>query len=363
MTSKQKQGDERTDFVLRFHPRDPVEEARTLPTTNIVQVLDGMQRTIHLVAMMKEGHIIRERVHISHDIRKRYQLHCRHSIEGSNLLSVFVAGPERGNSYPDEAPQIARLTHQAMKFINTGNEGELRRIIPDSQFLSRILNSLLAVFEDRTGKCALSISDPAGATIARSDSMRKGISRIGEVIDISETRELTTQPTITGLLGKIDFTKRKLSLKILRSEKLISGYYPKKFEKTLLENTKNFIRIEGIIEVDNIGIPSKISHIENIHPVGAEYVDMVEVVPDGLSLTNNDSRGIRIYPSECGEVYHARHEEIGIALATLDLSEILDLIKAFLTVQWREIGMREDSKLSVGGRRKKSMLREIFMAE
>lgn len=355
-------GDERSDFGLRFQPQDPDEENRTLPSANLVKVLEGLQRTIHLVAMMKESHIIRERVQISHDIQERFQLYCQPAVEGSYLLPVFVAGPNRDDCDQAEAPQIAGLTHRVMEFINTGNEGELRRIIPDPAFLSRIIDSLLKVFADKTGKYTLSILDSTGRTIAQSESMRREISRLNETGIFPKTREAPYPYAITGYLGKMNFLKKEFTLKTLGCGKLIHGQYPEEFQSKLAKIGNQIIRVEGGIDVDKNGIPSKIAYMNNFfHENTAEYVELNEVLPDGLRLANADCQMLKIYPSENGRLYHARHDEIEISLEAATHADLLELVQDFLEVQWRDIGMGEDSRLSVGAQRLKKKLHNHFM--
>lgn len=62
-----------------------------LPALTLVKALEGLQRTIHLVAIMKEGRQIRKRARVTRDIEDRFQLHCEGAAEGRFYQQTFIA--------------------------------------------------------------------------------------------------------------------------------------------------------------------------------------------------------------------------------------------------------------------------------
>ena len=93
-------------FGLRFQPRHAESISHVLPAQNLICALEGLQRTIHLVAMMTTGREVRTRARVTRDIEDRFQLQCGVPEAGSYYQPTFIA--ERDQSLSVASRMIAR---------------------------------------------------------------------------------------------------------------------------------------------------------------------------------------------------------------------------------------------------------------
>ena len=81
-----------------------------LPAFNLVQALDGLQRTIHLVAMMKEGREVWKRARVTRDIEERFELNCEVAAPGSFYQPTFIAEKDQSLFSPDDVREVSEIT-------------------------------------------------------------------------------------------------------------------------------------------------------------------------------------------------------------------------------------------------------------
>jgi len=347
--------EQETFFGLHFEPRHDGEGAHVLPAQNLVQALEGLQRTIYLVAMMKEGREVKARARVTRDIEERFQLHCEVPKEGSYYQPTFIAERDQSLFSPDEVREVAKITRNLLGSIATGDEQNFNRTVVDSAFRPPILASLGKMFGGQGGHYRLSVEDKAGKLIVDSVSATDALERL------RQARLLPgTQSIVTGYFNKVDFKERKLSLLIPSTGRLISCLYEEDIESALLENARDLIQVVGTIELDEGGNPLRITDVQEVHPVNTDDIDLIELLPDYLKANELNNLQITVELSEDKQTFFAKLDELGIDHAACTRSDLVDALEAELDFLWKNVAQEDDGNLAPKARLLKVELKKLF---
>lgn len=342
-------------FGLHFQPRHGEKMQHVLPASNLVQALEGLQRTIHLVAMMKEGREVRKRARVTRDIEDRFQLHCEVAAEGSFYQPTFIAEKDQSLFSPEDVREVAEITKNLLSSIGAGDEQGFKKVVVDSAFRSPILASLGKMFEGQGGHYRLAVEDKSGRVIADSVAASEAISRFKESRLSPDTHTI-----VTGYFNKVDFKEHKLSLLIPSSGRLISCIYDEDIEQALLDNARDLIQVVGTIELDEDGNPQRITDVQEVHPVNTDDIDVIDLLPEYLKAKELNNLRVQVQLSEDKQTYFARLDELGIEQAAYTRSDLVDALQAELEFLWNSIAKEADENLSPKARALKEALQKFF---
>lgn len=347
--------EEETFFGLHFHPRHGEKSQHVLPAQNLVHALEGLQRTIHLVAMMKEGREIRRRARVTRDIEDRFQLHCAIAAEGSFFQPTFIAERDQSLFSPDDKREVAEITKELLRSIAADDEPGFKKAVADSAFRSPILGSLGKMFEGQGGHFRLSVEDKSGNLIADSLTASETIARLKESRLSPDTHTI-----VTGFFTKVDFKEHKLSLLIPNSGRIISCIYDEEIEQALLENARDLVQVVGTIELDEDGTPKRITDVQEVHPVNTDDIDIFDLLPENLKAKELNNLRVQVRLSEDKQTYFASLAELGIEHAAYTRSDLMDALEAELSFLWNNIAKEDDDRLSPKALSLKETLTKYF---
>lgn len=347
--------EQETFFGLHFRPRHDGEGTHVLPAQNLVQALEGLQRTIYLVAMMNEGREVKTRARVTRDIEERFQLHCEVPKEGGYYQPTFIA--ERSDSFfsQGEAREVAQITRSLLGSIATGDEQNFNKAVVDSAFRAPVIASLGKMFSGQGGHYRLSVEDKAGNVIVDSVSAADALERLRQARLSPGTHSI-----VTGFFNKVDFKERKLSLLIPSTGRLVSCLYEEDIEPALLENARDLIQVVGTIELDENGSPQRITDVQEVHAVNTDDIDLIELLPDYLKANELNNLMIKVELSEDKQTYFATLEELGIDHAAYTRSDLVEALEGEIDFLWKNVAQEEDGNLAPKARLLKTELKRLF---
>lgn len=340
-------------FGLHFHYRGSEESKppHILPARNLIQALEGLQRTIHLVAMMHEQREIKSRVRVTQDIEDRFQLHCHIAQPGSYYQPTFVADHNPGLFASEQLKEVTETTRRLMESIHRHEENEFKDIIPDSAYRAPIIGSLETLFRQQNGKYSLDIEDKDGRKLIESSTAT-------EMLDSLRQSRLSsrTHSVVTGYFNRVDFKERKLSL-LLPSGRTISCIYEEDVEADLLKSARDLIQVVGTIELDAHGKPVRITDVQEVQAVDTSSIDILELLPANLKSASLNNMQVEVCLSEDKQTYFATVEELGIDHAAHTRADLIEGLKAELDFLWKNIAQVDDNELA----RKARSLKEVLL--
>lgn len=344
-----------TFFGLHFEQRHEEEASHVLPVQNLIQALEGLQRTIHLVAMMTEGREVKTRARVTRDIEDRFQLHCQVAKEGSFYQPTFIAERDQSLFSTDEVKEVANLTRQLLDSVSQGDEQIFKNTVVDSAFRSPLIASLGKMFGGQGGHYRLAVEDLDGNVMVDSIVATETLERFRQ-----SRLSPNTHSIVTGYFNKIDFKERKLSLLIPSTGRLIHCLYEEDVEQALLENARDLIQVVGTIELDDNGNPHRITDVQEVHPVNTDDIDVIELLPEYLKANKLNNLRIQVELSDDKQTYFAKLDELGIDQAAYTRSDLIDALEAEIDFLWKNIAKEEDEELAPKARSLKAELRKLF---
>ncbi|MFV1594065.1 hypothetical protein VWZ88_16040 [Phaeobacter sp. JH20_36] len=347
--------EQETFFGLHFKPRHGDEGAHVLPAHNLVQALEGLQRTIHLVAMMREGREVKTRARVTRDIEDRFQLHCQIPKEGSFYQPTFIAERDQTIFSLDDVREVAQITRSLLSSIGTGDEQNFKKTIVDSAFRTPIIASLGKMFGGQGTHYSLAVEDKAGNVIVDSVPATDALEQLRQARLSPGTHSI-----VTGYFNKVDFKERKLSLFIPSTGRLISCLYEEDIEPALLENARDLIQVVGTIELDEDGNPQRITDVQEVHPVNVDDIDLIELLPDYLKANELNNLRVTVELSEDKQTYFAKLDELGIDHAAYTRSDLVDVLEAELDFLWKNVAQEDDDNLAPKALLLKAKLKKLF---
>ena len=344
-----------TFFGLHFQPRHDGDGSHVLPVQNLIQALEGLQRTIHLVAMMEEGREVKTRARVTQDIEDRFQLHCEVPKEGSYYQPTFIAERDQSLFSSDETKRVAEITRNLLSSIARGDEQNFKQTVVDSAFRTPIISSLDKMFGGQGGHYRLSVADKSGNVIVNS------VTATGTLEQLRQARlSPDTHSIVTGYFNKVDFKARKLSLLIPNTGRLISCLYEEDIEPALLENARDLIQVVGTIELDEDGNPQRITDVQEVHPVNVDDIDIIELLPDYLKANDLNNLRVSVELSEDEQTYFAKLDVLGIDQAAYTRFDLVDALKAELDFLWKYVAREDDANLAPKALSLKAELKRLF---
>lgn len=347
--------DQKNFFGLRFEQRyDGATSPHVLPAQNLIQALDGLQRAIHLVAMMKEGREIRARARVTRDIEDRFQLRCGLSREGSFYQPTFIAERDQTLFSSGEIDQVAEITRSLLDSISVESGQEFNKTVVDSAFRSPLLAALDKIFSGQKGY-RLDIEDRDGNVIIDSVTAAESLEYIRQSRLPSGVHSI-----VTGYLNKIDFKEHRLTLLLPETGRLLSCIYDEDIEPQLLENARDLIQVVGTIELDDSGNPQRITDVQEVHPVNTSDIDIVDLLPEYLKPREVNSLRVNVELSEDKQTYFARLDELGIDHAAYTRADLIDGLQAEIDFLWRNIAQEQSENLTAKAFALKAELLRLF---
>lgn len=347
--------EQNTFFGLHFQPRHDDEDSHLLPVQNLIQALDGLQRTIHLVAMMNEGREVKTRARVTRDIEDRFQLHCQVPKEGSYYQPTFIAQRNQGTLDLGETNTVAEIIRNLLGSFANGDGNKFKTIIVDSAFRSPIITSLGKMFGGHGAHYKLAIEDRSGVVIVDSVAATDALEQLRQ-----ERLSPDTHSIVTGFFNKVDFKERKLSLLIPSTGRLVSCLYEEEIEPALLECARDLIQVVGTIELDEDGSPQRITDVQEVHSVDTDDIDLIDLLPDHLKPNKLNNLKVLVELSEDKQTYFAKLDELGIDQAAYTRSDLVDALEAELAFLWENVAQENDSNLAPKALLLKAELKRLF---
>ena len=349
-----------TSLGLRFDSNNRDAVPHTLPVTDLVRVLEGLQKIIHTVAMMEDGRDIGKRHRVPRDIKNSFQLRCRTAVEGSFHQPVLVSGSNQTTTDQKNVMRVLGTLEKIMLSLENCDWVEFEGNVPRTAYRFHILGSLEKMFKSETGRCDFVLEGISGKVIARSVSANKAISRFKKKHKDLEEKSSLRLPTAVGELYKIDIQEHKVGLRVHGTKRLLNCEYPEESEDMLVDNMKNPIQVEGVVEGDANGIPLRILKARSFNLVNTGPIELTTLVPKNLKVRKIQNTRVEIRLSDDGQLYIAEYPDLEIVQADYTRSDLVESLRAEIEFIWREYAMEKDAKLWPDAQKLKKNLLRFF---
>ena len=327
------------DLELRFTGR--FADANQVPASMLVEVLTGLQRAIHLLAMQIEGTEARQKERITRAIESKYVVLCYPSAPGSYCVGVRIGDPSYDLLAGQSIREVSSLFSQCIEIISQKSNGRLAQAVPDKMRRMRFLDAVSKMVPRKGSGVHLRICRPGGTEFSDSIRLQSGLR---EFMPGAGDEEAIC--TVTGRLSKIDFDERKITVVYPVTDRELDCFYDESVEDMLLENPRELIQVTGKVILDDNDEPKKIVDVEDIREVDLSPFYLEQLEYDERILRFREPIMLEPELDETKQLFCVRRSDFGIDAHAFTRDELDEGIRDVIDVLWRSYALEVNERLT-----------------
>ena len=334
--------EEENQRQFQLHFEGPATRTHTLPASALVQALQQFQRSVHLLAMAKEGREVRMRARVTREIERRFPLVCGVPVNGGYTLPIVLGDSSQGLFTDMEIGSVADTVRAVLRAVNEGDPAVIARLIPDRLYRAGVLSCFDAMQPAPWSEISVSVEDH------RSQKLLDGaVARTR--IDTIRTRPLPpleSPPSyVAGRLIEMKFQDRRLKLQLLSSNRSLDATYGDDFEPVLLQHPRDVIQVHGNVVFGDDGTPISISDVDEILEVDDSAIEVRSIEVDSQIWRSRQPLSFEVIFDQDSHFYEATGPfEITLGAETRPGLEAL--VAAELDMLWREYALADPTTLT-----------------
>jgi hypothetical protein len=315
-------------------------DAHKVPASVLNQVLTGLQRSIHLLAMQHQEIEIRRKERISTELEDKYVLLCEPPEPGSFRIRASLGDPLSDLFAASDIQVVSEKFQDFCGAVQQRDEHTIRSIMPDGGRRKRLLEALGKTVPRSSTGIHVSMAWN-GRPFLESKSLEPALK--GLIPSPAAAEEIQT---VTGRLIRIDFEERKVTIQYRPSEREMECFYEESVEEMLLGRPRELIQVTGIIRLDEHGQPKKIVDVQMIRELDlSRFYRESFRTPTSLLLFEPP---LVLEPElvEDEQLISLKHETLGIDVVAPTIEELSVCLDAEVLMLWRNYALAEDGVLS-----------------
>ncbi|HEY0018002.1 MAG TPA: hypothetical protein VGC13_16930 [Longimicrobium sp.] len=337
-------------------------DVERVPARVLADALVHAQRAVHLLAISAVGREIRQRARIPAELAAQFVLECGVPGPGSYVQPVRLTTADGlvdavlGAHVLDRFQQIGTA-------LSEGEWNSVRALVPDAAIRGRVVDEFVAMLPDPDAGWVVDLQNGMHR-MARFDPGRVRVLREFQRVSRSPVEAIASPVTVTGELVRIDFAEHKLTIRHHPTQRRLECEYRPDAEEMLLENRRGFIRVTGLVELDEHNLPLRLTDVFDIQELDVSPIVLDSVVGRQRRLRfRAGAASFRIELDEGGQLLVVRDPELEIHVFARTRAELLgDLIEQ-IEVMWLEYAEAEQAGLTDGAASLGRSLRQRLMVQ
>jgi hypothetical protein len=312
-----------------------------VPASVLNQVLSGIQRALHLLAMQYEEMKVRRKERVTEAIEGKYVLLCEPPRIGSFTMEASLGDPSGNLFAQEDIDKVAGTFEDFSRAVREMDECRIRSLMPDSNRRKRLLEAFGKTIPK--GNSGLSVHVGwNGDEFLNSQELSQVLREISSSKGIDEVR------TITGRLVRIDFDERKITIRYKPTGRELECFYEESAEEMLLTNPRELVQVTGVVSLnDESGLPKKIVRVEKIRELDLSLFRLDSIdIPSGFKLVFSPSLVLEPKLVEEEQLICIVEESLGIDVVVSNSEEIEESLREEIAMLWESYAMADDSELS-----------------
>jgi hypothetical protein len=325
-----------------------------VPAVVLKQVLEGMQRAIHLLAMDYEKVEVRQKDRISSNIERKYALFCMPAQKGSIVVPTIIGDPTIDFFAPEDINKVKKLFTDCIRYISEKNNSKLIELIPDRIRRIKIIEAIRFMLPKKSSGISLNVK--------YAENIFFDSTQVQTVIKEFLPKYINEQivQTVTGRLSKIDFDEHKITILYPITNRELECFYDDSIEDLLLEHPRDLIQVTGNVILDDNDHPKKIIDVEDIREVDISPIHLSEFIYSDYKLIFKEPKILTPELDETQQMICLEDISLGINIFALTRDELEEALYSELDVLWRNYVSCEDDLLTSEAKQlKKNLLSAI----
>jgi hypothetical protein len=319
-------------MALPFHLHFEGEAARghTIPAPALVQAIQSLQRSIHLLAMAYQGYELKQRARVNYELERKYAIVFGIPEEGGYDLPYKVGTADAGLFDADDIATITEQHRELLAAIQASDSQTLRRLVPSGDYRRLVVSELKKMQPPPRMGLVVSIEDYRRQKLLDG---KTALERINPLL--TEPASIAIHPRlVTGRLDALDFQMRTLKL-YLTNERLVSATYDEDFEPILLKNPRELIQVRGEVVLNEDGSLKQINNVREIIEVDTSPLTIESFISDNVKHVAAKPFDLQV-TFEPSEGHYIAEGQFNILVSGETREELADALTDTLRMLWAE---------------------------
>ena len=325
-------------LTIRFTGRKA--DAHKVPASVMNQVLMGLQRAIHLLAMQHQEIEVRQKERISSELEDKYVLLCEAPQPGSFMIQAALGDPTSDLFASDDISEVAKSLEAFSLAAQDQDLSRIRKIMPDTGRRKRLIEAF-GKMVPRSGTGIHVQVGWNGKPFLNSQRLHQSLREMPPSSASEEEIQI-----VTGKLIRIDFDVRKVTILYKPSERQLECYYDESVEEMLLERPRELIQVSGVMRLDEKGVPEKIVDVEKIRELDLSRFYFEKFQFQDFVLVFNPPLVLEPELIENEQLLLLREESLGIDVIAPTIDELEESLREEIIMLWINFAKEKDENLS-----------------
>lgn len=329
-----------SERTLKIQFTGRTADAHKVPASVLNQVLTGLQRSIHLLAMQHQEIEIRRKERVSTELEDKYVLLCEPPEPGSFLIRASLGDPLSDLFASSDIQAVSKSFQDFCIALQQRDERTICSIMPDRGRRKRLLEAL--------DKTVPKSSTGIHVNLSWNDRPFLASQNLGSALKDVMPNTVTAEEiqTVTGRLIRIDFEERKVTIQYRPSEREMECFYEESVEEMLLGRPRKLIQVTGVIRLDENGQPKKIVDVQMIRELDMSRFYRESFKTPASVLLFEPPLVLEPELVEDEQLISLKHESMGIDVVAATIEELSECLHAEVVMLWSNYALAEDSILS-----------------
>jgi hypothetical protein len=315
-------------------------DSNKVPALVLNQVLTGLQRSIHLLAMQHHEIETRRKERISSELEDKYVLLCQPPERGSFQIRGTLGDPRSDLFAVSDIETVSKNLQAFSIAAQKRDDRTIRSIMPDLGRRKRLLEALAKTIPKSSTGIHLKMSWN-GTPFFESQQLGPALKELSANVAIAEEIQ-----TVTGRLIRIDFEERKVTIQYRPSEREMECFYDESVEEMLLGRPRELIQVTGIIRLDENGNPKKIVDVQMIRELDLSRFYRESFSTPTAVLLFEPPLVLEPELVEDEQLIALKHPDLGIDVVAPTIEELSESLDEELTMLWSNYALADDATLS-----------------
>lgn len=330
---------ETSEFELIFEGREA--DDHRVAASAVAQAIQGLQRTVFLVAMEHEHVDVRRRERTSRKLEEKYAVLVGPPREGSLVFSASI-GPTTGDvAAPPDLFAVTSDVKDVFAAIEHGDEAGVARIVSDRSRRVRLIETVRTMMPKTGSGLRMRIVDRSGESVFNSVLAHKSLSKL-----VSRSLQEPLKRAVIGRLVTIKFDERKLTILYQPNNRELECIYEEAVEPLLLEHPRDLIQVTGEVILDEQDQPKRIIDVDEILEVDMSAFHMTQFEYPDRVLSFKAEMAIEPELDESQQLMILREESLGIDVVAATREELFQGLVDEIEILWRNYAQAPDTQLS-----------------
>lgn len=338
-----------TGHVRLWDADDPT--AHFVSATRLARLVDGLQRTIRLLAAQEEGLSVGKRFNPSVEFKQHFTVLLGVPEKGSYSQPVLVVDTRHEYTL-EEVPYFPLQTATTVLSAIARKDFDcIQQALPNPRIRREVLETVKEYVPRDKWSLRLA-SDAQEVDLAAAD-----VSTIEEWLALAD---IVREIDVIGELIELKFDKRIVTLRYPPTGRHLEASYQIELEEALFAERLGLVQVTGTAILDDEAVPIGLQDVTTIRAVDLSPFEVRLVRYGKVTLTASPAILLTPTLSNDLQLFEAQDDSLGLDAFASTREKLLEAVQEELAFNWDCYALEDPSNLARDARELRERLRQRF---